>query len=271
MNLNEKRLAVIGAGNIGGILLKRLLSGGLPAQNLVVCDRNAERARAAAGEFGVRPVMLADEAVTAADAVLLAIPPREVAEVVKTFADWRCDCRVLISFAAAVPLSKIEAMLPPNAPVARVMPNAPSLVGKGVNPVAYGASMTPRFIELVETILSLLGTTIVVRDDQMNWCVGLTGAAMRSVLPALEGLVRAGVEAGFSETEARQMAAQVFSGAAELVLKTDLTFEQIKSLTPMPMVDETGLAQLFFEAARSAKEKTETAQHKLWPDEREIK
>jgi pyrroline-5-carboxylate reductase len=178
---------------------------------------------------------------------------------------------VLISFAAGVPLAKIEALLPAGAQVARVMPNAPSLIGQGMNPVAYGDSLTPKSRELVETVLSVLGATIVVRDEQMNWCVGLTGAAMRSVLPVLEGMTQAGAEAGFTESEARQMAAQVLLGTTGLVLHTNLTFEQIKALTPMQTVDEAALAQLFLEAARAAKEKTEAAQRKLWPTERETK
>jgi pyrroline-5-carboxylate reductase len=150
--------------------------------------------------------------------------------------------------------------------VARIMPNAPSLIGQGINPVAYGASVTPEARELVEAILAALGETLVVHDDQMNWCVGLTGAAMRSVLPVLEGMTRAGVEAGFSDADSRRMAAQVMLGAAALALKIDLTFEQIKALTPMETVDEAALAQLFFNAARAAQEKITSAQRKLWPE-----
>ena len=146
------------------------------------------------------------------------------------------------------------------------MPNAPSLIGQGINPVAYGASVTPETRKLVEAILAALGETLVVRDDQMNWCVGLTGAAMRSVLPALEGMTRAGIEAGFTEAESRRMAARVMLGAAALVLKTGLTFDQIKALTPMETVDEAALAQLFFNAAQATQEKITSAQRKLWPE-----
>jgi pyrroline-5-carboxylate reductase len=146
------------------------------------------------------------------------------------------------------------------------MPNAPSLVGQGMNPVAYSAGVTAEARALVEAILSTLGETLVVRDDQMNWCVGLTGAAMRSLLPVLEGMTRAGVKAGFSELESRRMAAQTMQGTAALTLKIDLTFEQIKALTPMETVDETAMAQLYYDAARAAQEKIVSAQRKLWPE-----
>jgi len=267
MNLSETHLAVIGAGNIGRILIERLRAAGVPADALLVCDSDPARAGAMAEEYGVRTVSLNDEpACAAADMFLVAVPPKAVREVVSALASRLRPGQAVVSFAAAVPLSRIEALLPPGVAAVRVMPNAPSLVGQGMNPVAYGAAVTPEARELVDAILSTLGETLIVRDDQMNWCVGLTGAAMRSLLPTLEGMGRAGVEAGCSEKESRRMAAQVMLGTAALALQTDLTFEQIKALTPMETVDEAALAQSFFDAARAAQEKVLAAQRKLWPE-----
>ena len=212
MYLNEKRLAVIGAGNIGKILLERLRAIGVPAVQIVVCDSDADRAHNVAVKYGARAVILTEKTICEADAILVAVSPKSVAEVIHTIADrLEPDC-VVISFAAAVPLAHIEAILHPGTPVARIMPNAPSLIGQGMNPVAYGFSMTFEARELVEAILAALGETLVVRDEQMNWCVGLSGAAMRSLLPTLEGMTHAGVEAGLSETDARRVAAQVMLG-----------------------------------------------------------
>ena len=263
MDLKEKRLAVIGAGNIGKILLERLQAVGVPSDQIVVCDSDAERAQTAAIKYGIRAVILSDKMICEADAILIAVSPRSVVEVIHTVAGrLHPDCLV-VSFAAAVPLAHIEAMLHPGTPVARIMPNAPSLVGLGINPVAYGAWVGQEARELAEAILAALGETLVVPDELMNWCVGLTGASMRSLLPALEGMTRAGIEAGLSEKNARRAAAQVMQGTAALVLKTDLTFDQIKALTPMQMVDEETLSQIFLDATRTAQEKMVQIQEKL--------
>ena len=153
--------------------------------------------------------------------------------------------------------------MPEGVMVARVMPNAPSLVGQGMNPVAFGASVTPEARALIEAVLTTLGDTIEVRDEQMNWCVGLTGAAMRSVLPVLEGMTQAGVEAGLSAAEARRVAAQLMAGTAAVALQTGLSFEEIKALTPMQTIDEMQVAELFVEAARNARVKIDQLQQKL--------
>lgn len=261
--LPEKHFAVIGAGNIGRILLERLRDAGVPPAHLVVCDSDTERASAAAERYGVRAAALHDEVVCQADVWLVATSPASVADVVKALAGTIRPGQIVVSFAAAVPVSHLEALVPAGVSVVRVMPNAPSLVGQGMNPVAYGTSATPDARTLVEAVLATLGDWIEVADDQVNWCVGLSGAAMRSLVPVLEGMTRAGVEAGLSESDARRIAAQVMLGTAALALETDLSWEEIKGLTPMQTVDEPAVAQLFVDAARGVKAKIDGLQRKL--------
>ena len=262
--LRSKHLVVIGAGNIGRILLKRLGEAGVPAENLVVCDSDTARGLSAAAQFGVRAGSLTDETTCSADVLLITTPPKAAAEVIQALTGRLHAGQMIVSFTAAVPLDQLEAMVPDDVIVVRVMPNAPSLVGQGMNPVAFGEHITPEARELVSEILATLGEMIIVRDQQMNWCVGLSGAAMRSVLPVLEGMTQAGLEAGLSESDARRVAAHVMLGTATLALKTDLKFDELKALTPMETVNEALVSQLFREAAHTAKEKMDTAQRKLW-------
>jgi len=261
--LQGKRLAVIGTGNIGRILLERLTTSGIPAADLIVCDGNAARAHEALRRFGSRACLLTDETLRASDVLLLATPPKAVIEILEALSPRLRQGQVVISFAAAIPLWRLEAVVPSGVAVVRVMPNAPSLLGQGINPVAYGSGVPLEARQVVKAILRTLGETIEVRDEQMNWCVGLTGAAMRSMLPALEGMTQAGVDAGFADEEARRLAAQVMLGTAALVLESGLSFNEIKALTPMQTVDEMVVSQIFAEAARAANEKTNRLQKKL--------
>ncbi len=261
--MKNVRIAVIGAGNIGRILVKRWLIGPADPEQITICDAEPMRARAVADEFGVQPAALEDAAVCSADVIALATSPKSVTEVVRKLAAQLHPGQIIISFAAAVPLARVEALVPQGIHVVRVMPNAPSLVGFGMNPVAYSPSTPAEVRALVDELLACLGETLEVQDTQMNWCVGLSGAAMRSLLPVLEGMIQAGQEAGLPEAEARKIAGQVMLGTAALVLHTELPVEQIKALTPMQTVDEAGVAQVFAEAARSARAKVDANQEKL--------
>jgi hypothetical protein len=63
------------------------------------------------------------------------------------------------------------------------------------------------------------------------------------------------------------VAAQVVLGTAALVLRTERSFDELKILTPMETVDETRIAQLFLDAARNARAKTDLLQQKLVAEE----
>lgn len=262
-DLSRSSFTIIGGGNIGCILIKRLLASSVPVERLAVCETDATRAISIAEKFGVHVTDLNDEAACRADLLLLAIPPKAVSSVLLKIRDTLRHGQIVVSFAAAVPLAYLEGLLPSGMAVVRVMPNAPSLVGEGMNPVTYGSAVTAEQRKLVEALLATLGRSLEVLDEQMNWCVGLSGAAMRTLLPALEGMNQAGIEAGLAPQEARRLAAQVMLGTAALVLHTELSFDEIKSLTPMQTVDEAYVASLFLNAARSAKEKIEQLQDKI--------
>ena len=79
-------------------------------------------------------------------------------------------------------------------------------------------------------------------------------------LPVLEGLIKAGTEAGLTPVQARDTAARVMLGTASLVLQTGLTFDELKAMTPLVTIDEDMLTNMIFNAARTAKEKMDTIQ-----------
>ncbi|HHB90799.1 MAG TPA: hypothetical protein ENK60_05780 [Anaerolineae bacterium] len=251
-SLQAKRLAIIGVGVIGRILIQRLQLAGLRKQQLMVCDDDPVRGARAQREFGLKVCPLSD-ACCRADLWLICTPPKRVRPTLERIASRLGEGQTVISFAAGMSLSRLEATLPQPVAVVRIMPNALSLIGRGVNPVAYGRGCTLDVRMQVQAILNALGESIVIEDDQMDWAVGLTGASMRWLLPVLEGMTQAGIDAGFSPTDARWMAAKMMAGVAALALETDLTFEEMKGLTSVQVVEEATIAEIFREAAHRAK------------------
>ena len=259
--LNEKKWAIIGIGNIGKLLCKRLLSAGVQPDHLVIYDSDPLRIESLVKESGVCTLSLTEEAFRYVDIILITTPPKAVNSLLSLISGWLHPHHVIISFANAVSMKKLEALTSPGVAVVRVVPNVPSLIGEGLNPVVYGNRITNESKALVEELLGVLGKTISVRDNQMNWFVGLTGASMRSVLPVLEGLIQAGTEAGLTPDQAREAAARIMLGTAALVLRTDLAFDELKAMTPLVTVDETMLTDMIFNAARTGKEKMDIIQN----------
>ena len=129
---HKKKVAVLGAGKIGGILLQALLRDGLlsPAQTWATVA-HPERARALKDKLKVHAGTDNVAAVRDADIIFLCVKPQVVADVVREISAHVNRNQLLISVAASVPTEMIERGLGTEAPVVRAMPNTPCAVGRG--------------------------------------------------------------------------------------------------------------------------------------------
>jgi pyrroline-5-carboxylate reductase len=258
--LFTQRVAIIGAGNIGRIILERLRRSGMTVR-MAVFDKDSQKAQSAAAQVGAEVLSELEIGRCGAQLWLLCMGPKAVLPFLKQFSPCLQPGHIVVSFAAAVPLDSLKSLVSEGVHMVRVMPNMPSQVGEGMNPVCFSEKVPPEAREIVMQLLEGLGETVEVSDEQMNWCVGLSGAAMRSLIPVIEGMINAGHKAGLSTKKARKIAAQVMLGTAELVAQLDETsLADIKALTLMETVDEGQVAQIFEDAASGAKAKIDRLQ-----------
>src|ERR1700688_3794557 len=130
---SKKKVAVLGAGKMGAILLQSFLRDGLigPAQTWATVA-HGERARVLKEKLKVHAGTDNSEAVRNADIIFLCVKPQVVADVVGEIrAHVRRD-QLLISVAASVPTDMIERGLEKDVPVVRAMPNTPCAQGVGM-------------------------------------------------------------------------------------------------------------------------------------------
>src|SRR5437763_17145863 len=144
--LSDKKLAVLGAGKLGGILLRAYLKQGLfGASRTTATVKRAERAAALAKEVGVSVTNDNREAVRGADVVLLTVKPQTVAEVLQEIAPEIGAQTLLVSVAASVPAGFVEQQLAAGTggkrdkvPAVRAMPNTPAAVHCGMTAICCG-------------------------------------------------------------------------------------------------------------------------------------
>ncbi len=219
--LSHKRLAVLGAGKMGSILLRAFLRQKLIAPSHVTATvRHADRAKALAEELGVRVGTDNRDAVRAADVVLLALKPVTVSEVLQEIApDIKPRTRV-VSVAASVPTRFIEQRLPPNVPVVRAMPNTPCAIGCGMTALAGGAHAGAADLDLVRAMFEAVGRVVVLDEKHMDAVTGLSASGPAFIYVMLESLAEGGVKVGLPRDVATLLAAQTMQGAARTVLET---------------------------------------------------
>jgi len=255
MTAETATVAVIGLGRIGLVVGRRLLAANYGVRG----SDTSEDARERASQAGIAVGSTAKEVAAGANLILLALPPAAVTPVLSEIRESLQAEQVIVSLVGAVPLDYIQELAGPTAQVARIMPNTPSLVGQGMNPVCFGKQMSALGREQVRDLLVVWGETTEVADEQMNLCTGLTGAAPRYIFAVIEALAEAAVAGGLSWEAGIRMATQVTAGSALAVLQSGLTLDELKALTPLQPLDEEASKPLFRQAVETAEKKMDAA------------
>lgn len=216
-------LAILGAGSMGGAILRGVVASGLASAGIVVTNRSAEKAAELSSLQGVTSIALADspagntDAVASADVVLIGVKPAMVPDLLREVAPSLRPGTVVVSLAAGVTIATFEQILGPGIPVLRSMPNTPALVGKAVTGIAAGTTTTAADVAVVRSVFETVGTVIEVPESQIDPLSTISGSGPAYVFLLIEELTKAAIGKGFAPADARLMAEQTFIGAAALL------------------------------------------------------
>ena len=217
----NKRLAVLGAGKIGGILLRAFLEQKLVQPKRVHATvRHGEKARALAKQLGITASTDNRAAVHDADIVLLAVKPQAVREILEEIKPEMKPGKLIVSVVASVPTSLMEKHLGTSAAVVRAMPNTPCAIGCGMTGIAKGIHASKEHMEIAEAMFEAVGRVVVVDEKQIDAVTGLSASGTAFIYILLESLAEGGVKVGLPRDVATLLAAQTMMGAARMVLDT---------------------------------------------------
>ncbi|MEO1228091.1 MAG: pyrroline-5-carboxylate reductase [Myxococcota bacterium] len=219
-HLDQKRLAVVGCGNLGRALVAGLIeSGAMSPDRIAVSNRRSERSRAMAERFQVRAADDNVDCVSGADVVLVAVKPQIVPGVLEELAGPAQDALV-ISVAAGVSSGRIESELERNPRVVRAMPNTPAVIKQSATALAPGAHATEEDLNLARSIFEAVGRVVVVDENHLDAVTGLSGSGPAYVFLMIEAFADAGVKVGLSREVALELAVQTIQGSARLLQET---------------------------------------------------
>jgi pyrroline-5-carboxylate reductase len=219
--LAGKKVAFLGAGKMGGIILQALLKNGLlTTKSTWATVAHEERAKALAAKLKVKVSTDNGKAVNGADVIVIGVKPQVVEEVVREISYHVTPKQVIVSVAASVPTAMIERDLPANVPVIRAMPNTPCLLGSGMTAICKGKHASAQHVALATHMFDAVGRTVVVDEKHMDAITALSASGPAYIYIILESLAEAGVKVGLPRDIATLLAAQTTLGAAKVVLET---------------------------------------------------
>ena len=220
-DLTGKKVAFLGAGKMGGIILQALLKSGMLSTKLTCATvAHEERAKALTAKLKVKAGTNNVEAARGADIIVLGVKPQVVEDVMREISGVVTPKQLIISVAASVPTAMIEKNLPPNVPVVRVMPNTPCIMGEGMTAICKGKHASASDVALTSRMFDVVGRTVVVDEKHMDAVTALSASGPAYIYVILESLAEAGVKVGLPRDIATLLAAQTTLGAAKVVLET---------------------------------------------------
>jgi len=265
--MENKQIAILGAGSMGGAILSGLIAAGTSPENITASTATAASAKALTEKFSIKAFnhetnsSANAQAVAGADILLLAVKPAKVIETLQEVSGAVKDGVLVISVAAGITTSAMEQAIGPKASVIRAMPNTPSIVGHGVTGIAKGESANDAQLATAKELFETVGQVLVVDEDRINALSTISGSGPAYVFYFAEKLMTAAKNLGFSEKEANLMVRSTFLGSATLLAASSESPETLRAQVTSPngttmqataKFDEANLEKVFIEATEAA-------------------
>jgi pyrroline-5-carboxylate reductase len=215
------KVAIIGAGKMGGILLQAFLKNNLvSADQIFATVQHPDRAQALSVQFGVDVTTDNLAAAEQADVILLGVKPIQVPDLMAQIRPALNPQKTVLSIAASVKTRSIEDAAGCDLAVIRAMPNTPAMIAAGVTALCSGRFVSPDQMAVAQRIFQTVGRTVVVDEKHMDAVTGLSGSGPAFLYIIIEALAEAGVNVGLPRDVATLLAAQTTLGSARMVLET---------------------------------------------------
>ncbi|MBM4762210.1 pyrroline-5-carboxylate reductase [Bacillus sp. B15-48] len=224
------KLVFIGAGSMAEALISGITETGLlNGNNIWVTNRhNEEKLDQLKKQYGVNTSYNYDELFTNADAVILAMKPKDAASAIQTFKSYLSNHLLIISVLAGVSIATIETVAEKPVAVVRAMPNTSAAVNKSATALAFNPKVTEVQKNISRQLFDTVGFTAFVNENQLDAVTGLSGSGPAYFYYIIEAMEKSAIELGLEQKLAKDLIIQTLRGAADMVEKSNKTPEQLR-------------------------------------------
>jgi pyrroline-5-carboxylate reductase len=234
--VKELQIAFVGAGNMATSIIGGLIEQGMPAGNLRASDPFPESLQRLQQTAAIRTSLNNSDVVTGADVVILAVKPQVMADVTRDIsAAVSAAGAVVISIAAGITISSLEAGLGDSTAIVRCMPNTPALLRAGATALYANDSTSERQRESARDILAAVGSVCWVDEEiKLDAVTALSGSGPAYFFLFTEAMSNAGMRLGLDEETSRDLAVQTALGAARMAAEGDVDLEELRRRVTSP-------------------------------------
>ncbi|MDX6544087.1 MAG: pyrroline-5-carboxylate reductase [Gaiellaceae bacterium] len=262
MPIDQRKIAILGAGRIGEALLSGLISSSWrKPEEIAATTRRAERAEELRERFGVAATTSNPEAVSGAAVVVVSVKPQDLDALLGEVGGLIGADQTVLTIAAAIPTAAIERRLGPGVPVVRAMPNTPSTVHEGIAGLAAGAHAEEEHLALAEEVLSHLGAVVRVPESLMDAVTAVSGSGPAYFALLAEAMIEAGILLGLPRETSTQLVVQTMLGTAKQLRDDKMHPVELREMVTSPggttiaaihELEQAGVRAAFLNAIQAA-------------------
>ncbi len=215
----------IGCGNMGGALASALAK---VKNDTLLCDINIQKAEELAARLNCKT---ADVLTIAGEcnAIFLAVKPQSLEQTLAPLKEKMAEKKpLIITMAAGVKIEKIEKLIGCKLPVIRIMPNTPVAVGKGLILYCCNEFVSKEQLDCFVSDMRFSGALEEISEDNMDIGCAVSGCGPAYMYMFADAIAKEAVKNGLSEEQAIRFAALTMSGAAEMLLQSEKSAEELR-------------------------------------------
>ncbi len=261
-NIENLKIGFIGAGNMGGAILKGIVESGTVAKNQIYVSEFSEVIKRKWDEYGVNIAVSNRKLAEICDVVFLAVKPQMMRQALADCADELSD-KFVITIAAGMTADTIRG-ISGSKRVLRIMPNVAAMVGCGATLICNDLGLDADEMNVAKTLLESIGTVTLVPEKLIDAGSAISGCGPAFVAMFIEALADGGVREGLPRQSAYELAAQTVMGTAKLYMDTDIIPAGIKDMVTSPggttiegvyQLEKGGMRAAVMDAVHEASEK----------------
>lgn len=200
-----------------GIMKGLLSNGAATPDNITVNELYPERCDYLSKTYGVLAATDALNAIKEADMIIIAVNPPQVPSVTKVLKTHIREKAIVLSIAAGITIACLESQVGNDKKVLRMMPNTLIQSGNGHSAACVNGNIDDNDKEFITEVLNALGQTMYIKEDMFDTFTAFSCSGPIWLYKTVEALTDAGVYAGFSRVEARNIVIKNMLGVAQVL------------------------------------------------------
>ena len=232
--MNNYKVAIIGAGNMGGSIARGLAHGTyISTSNIIVSNPSNSKLEKLKEEYpDIHITNSNEQAVEHANIIILAVKPWKVEEVLTSL--HLSQNQVLVSVAAGISCEELSQYTAPSTSIIRAIPNT-AISELASLTLITSINASHEELSLIIDIFNEMGIAMPIEENCFPAATALTSCGIAYVFKYVQAAMQAGTELGIKPKESMKMLAQTLEGAAQILLnhaETHPAIEIDKVTTP---------------------------------------